>query len=72
MKTFSQFAKLNEAEDEGALKYVKQMKDPSDGKEKWALYSIHSGKALKYFDHKPSKEEADKALRTVEFFKHNG
>lgn len=48
----------------GAEKYVKQV----DGK--WALVSRHTGRPLKYFDHKPDREEAAKALRTVEYFKH--
>lgn len=52
--------------DEGALKYVKKV----DGK--WALVSDHTGKVLKYFGaEKPSKEEADKALRAVEYYKHS-
>lgn len=50
---------------EGAEKYVKQV----DGK--WALISRHTGRPLKYFDNKPSREEADKALRAVEYFKHS-
>lgn len=51
--------------DQGAEKYVKQV----DGK--WALVSRHTGRPLKYFDNKPSREEADKALRAVEYFKHS-
>lgn len=54
-----------EKNDEGALKYVKKIDD------KWALVSDHTGKPLKYFDDKPTREEADKALRTVEFFKNS-
>lgn len=50
--------------DVGAEKYVKKV----DGG--WALVSRHTGRALKKFDHKPSREEADKALRAVEYFKH--
>jgi len=49
----------------GAEKYVKQV----DGK--WALVSRHTGRPLKYFQSKPSREEADKALRAVEYFKHS-
>lgn len=52
-------------EDSGALKYVKKV----DGG--YALVSRHTGRSLKKFDHKPSREEADKALRAVEFFKHH-
>lgn len=67
MKTFSEFLK-EEEDGEGALKYVKKV----DGK--WALVSRFSGKALKYFDgdEKPSREAADKALKTVEYYKHGG
>lgn len=50
--------------DSGAMKYVKQVRG------KWALVSRKSGRPLKYFDEKPSQEQADKALRAVEFFKH--
>jgi len=51
--------------DQGAEKYVKQVNG------KWALVSRHTGRPLKYFDSKPSREEAGKALRTVEYFKHS-
>ena len=50
---------------EGALKYVKQVNG------KWALVSRHTGRPLKYFESKPSKETADSALRAVEFYKHS-
>jgi hypothetical protein len=50
--------------DSGAMKYVKQVHG------KWALVSRKSGRPLKYFDEKLSQEQADKALRAVEFFKH--
>lgn len=67
MKSFDQF--LGEAEDadnsEGALKYVKKEGD------NWYLVSKYTGKHLRDFGStKPSREEADKALRTIEFFKH--
>lgn len=51
-------------EDSGAMKYVKQVHG------KWALVSRKDGRPLKYFKNKPSRDEADKALRAVEFFKH--
>lgn len=51
--------------DEGALKYVKQVNG------KWALVSRHTGRPLKYFDSKPSREEAGHALKNVEYFKHS-
>lgn len=50
---------------EGALKYVKQVNG------KWALVSRHTGRPLKYFSSKPSREEAGEALRHVEYFKHS-
>lgn len=52
--------------DAGAEKYVKQVNG------KWALVSRHTGRPLKYFDSKPSREEADHALKNVEYFKHAG
>lgn len=50
---------------EGALKYVKQVNG------KWALVSRHTGRPLKYFESKPSRQEAGEALRHVEYFKHS-
>lgn len=56
-----------EKDGEGALKYVKKIGDD------WCLVSDHTGKTLKNFgDKKPSRAEADKALRVVEFYKHGG
>ena len=69
MKSFQEY--LTESEDaddgEGALKYVKK-----DG-DNWFLVSKYTGKHLRDFGStKPSREEADKALRAIEYFKHEG
>ena len=39
---------------------------------KWALCSKTSGKVLKYWDAKPSKEQVDKEERRVQYFKNKG
>ena len=58
MVSFKQYININE-------RVIKK-----DGR--WALVSKKSGRPLKYWDHKPSKEEISKEERRVQMFKYMG
>ena len=51
-------------------KYLNETVKKGDGR--WALVSKNSGRVLKYWDHKPSKEEVAKEERRIQYFKHKG
>ncbi len=51
-------------------KFIDQKVNPETGKKQWAFISIHTGRAFKYYDHKPSDDEIRKELRNIEYRKH--